>query len=305
MRRETLRYDTKAPRICVVGAGVVGVATGRGFALAGAEVSFVDISEERVAQLVHEGSDAHGIDSLASLRADHYLISVPTPTRGGRVDLGAISSASREIGQAIAARDEWSCVVVRSTVPPGTTDDLVRTILEESSGKCAGEGFGLAMNPEFLREATAAEDFLRPRVIVVGAPEERTETAMRWLYEPWAEVDTLLMPTRAAEATKYTANLFNAAKISFFNELHGFFESLGVDSTVAFDAAVRGAEGLWNPRYGTRGGAPFGGACLPKDTEAFLGFAEDHGVDLAILASVVAYNERLGATQLPSARRSR
>ena len=106
------------------------------------------------------------------------------------------------------------------------------------------------------------------------------------------------MTNPEAEAAKYTSNLFNAAKISFFNELHETFSAMGINSTVAFEAILNGAEGLWNPRYGTRGGSPFAGACLPKDSSAFFSFAKDQGMDMPLLAAVIETNIRLGGETL-------
>jgi UDPglucose 6-dehydrogenase len=151
------------------------------------------------------------------------------------------------------------------------------------------------VNPEFLREATAAADFASPRVIVIGALDERSDRALRGLYGPWHDVPIVSMDLRTAEATKYAANLFNAAKISFFNELDRFLTALGVDAPAAFAAAAQGAEGLWSPVYGTRRLGPFAGACLPKDAFAFLDFAQRLGFieSMPMLRAAIAVNERL------------
>src|SRR5207249_2890238 len=162
------------------------------------------------------------------------------------------------VGRAIRGHAGYPLVVVRSTVPPGTSEGLVLPAVERESGRRPGDGFGLCMNPEFLREVSAEADFLNPRVIVIGALDARSDRAMRRLYAPWPEVPVVSMSLRTAEATKYTANLFNATKISFFNELEQVFSTLGVDARAAFGAAARGAEGLWNPEYGTRGLFPYG-----------------------------------------------
>jgi len=294
---DSQKYSS-APSISIIGAGVVGVATGRGFAEHGARVTFLDISATRVAELANEGLDARLAEDHRSSEFDFHLISVSTPTVRGRVDLGPVRSAAKFVGRSLREQDSWTCVVVRSTVPPGTTDDVVRPIIEEESGKVAGRDFGLSMNPEFLRAATAYEDFVAPRVIVFGGTGENSESSMRRLYEPWKDVELVAMSNREAEATKYTANLFNAAKISFFNELHDAFKGLGIDSTLPFETAAKGAEGLWNPVYGIRGGEAFSGVCLPKDTAAFIGFGRDLGIDLRILEAVVETNVRLGGDRL-------
>jgi UDPglucose 6-dehydrogenase len=280
-------------RVAIVGAGVVGLATGTGLAAVGADVQFFDADARRVTELRGRGLDARAAADLPDARPDLYLISVPTPTVAGRAFLGTVRDACSGVAESLRGRDDWACVVVRSTVPPGTTDDLVRPLLEAGSGKSLGSGFGLAMNPEFLREASALADFVHPRVIVIGAADATSEAAVRGLYEPWPDVPVFVMPPRTAEATKYVANLFNATKISFFNELHRVLSTLEADSSIAAQAVALGAEGLWNPTYGTKGGAPFGGACLPKDLEAFLAVADELGVDVPLLRAVQEVNASL------------
>ena len=294
------RRPLPAKRIAVVGSGVVGTATGSGLQAKGSRVVFCDVVPERLAIL-----RAHGFHAVpaAELGPDHdaYFISVPSPTVEGRVDLTYVETAARTVGRAIAGHEHRPLVVVRSTVPPGTTETLVRVAVEEESDRIAGDGFSLCMNPEFLRELSAEEDFLHPRVIVIGSLDDRSDRMIRRLYGPWSTVPILSMSLRSAEMAKYAANLFNAAKISFFNELEQVCATIGADARHVFSAAARGAEGLWNPEYGTRGLFPFGGACLPKDSTGFLGFATEHGFAEAmlILQAVIKTNERLAAKAEP------
>lgn len=288
-------FEARAASVVVVGSGVVGTATGRGLAANGVGVTFCDTSADRRTLLREQGLDACSDTELASHRPDAYLISVPTPTLDGRVDLSYIESAMRTVGDAIGGRDDWCCVVIRSTVPPGTTEALLRPLLEAHSGKLSGWHFGLAMNPEFLRAATALEDFVTPRVIVIGALDERSDEAVRRLYVPWGDVPKYSMDLRTAEATKYVSNLFNATKISFFNEMHRVLRRIGADDEVAFAAVAEGAEGMWNPRYGTRGGFPYGGVCLPKDTVGFESFARDLGEQMPLLSATIQVNEQMVA----------
>lgn len=286
------RAKQPTPSVLVIGAGVVGVATGRGFSRVGVDVAFYDTSTYRTAELRAQGLNVLNEDEVHGRDRDAYLISVPTPTRDGRIDLSAVKQASKLVGLALAASSTWHCVVVRSTVPPGTTEEIVLPILETYSGKRAGIDFGLAMNPEFLRAATAEDDFVNPRVIVYGAIDAPTIRFMQSLYQPWTHVETKSMTLREAEATKYVANVFNAAKISFFNEMHSILEKMGVESITPFLAAAMGAEGLWNPLYGTKGGRPFGGECLPKDTAAFATIVRDLGVESPMLEATIATNVR-------------
>lgn len=288
--------STGSQRIAVVGSGVVGTSTGAGFASRGHEVVFCDTSLDRVRLLRRQGFHAVDAESLWSLEHDVYLISVPSPTRDGEADLSYVESAAETVGRAIRGATHRPLVVVRSTVPPGTTEEIVLPAVERFSGCTAGEGFGLCMNPEFLRALSAEEDFLRPRVIVIGALDEGSDLQLRAIYASWQDVTMLSMDLRTAEMTKYVANLFNATKISFFNELEEMCRVLGVDARRAFAAATRGAEGLWNAEYGTRGLFPYSGACLPKDTVAFLGFARRLGLadDALMLEATIATNKRVG-----------
>jgi UDPglucose 6-dehydrogenase len=289
--------------VVIVGSGVVGTATGVGLAAAGHRVLFCDVSETRMRLLRKRGFATIGPDQLREAEPAAYLLSVPTPTVSGGTDTSFLQDASEAVGLAMRRHRGWPVVVVRSTVPPGTTENVVIPTLEATSGKRAGagrgEGFGVCMNPEFLRAASAESDFMNPRVIVIGAHDGRSEQALRAVYEPWRDVPTVVTTLRTAEATKYVANLFNATKISFFNEMHRILSAAGADPDVAAGAATLGAEGLWNPRYGTRGGAPFDGACLPKDSAGFLGFADSIGMGelMPILRAVIRVNEELAAAE--------
>jgi UDPglucose 6-dehydrogenase len=289
--------------VAVVGSGVVGTATGAGLRAVGHRVVFCDVDPARVRLLRARGFDA--LDCLAmaeeQLDVDAYLVSVPTPTVLGQVDLSYVEDAAAAVGRAVGRNRGWPVVVVRSTVPPGTTEDVVVPVLEASSGRLAGPDFGVCANPEFLRAATAEADFMDPRVIAIGSLDERSELALRRLYAPWPDVPVVATDLRTAEALKYVSNLYNATKISFFNEMHRLLGAMGADPDVAARAVALGAEGMWNPSYGTRGGAPFGGVCLPKDTMGFLGFLEERGLaGLApILRAAIQVNDEMSEVAAP------
>jgi UDPglucose 6-dehydrogenase len=183
--------------------------------------------------------------------------------------------------------------VVRSTVPPGTCENLVRPLLEETSGKRAGEGFALGSAPEFLRAASAYEDFVFPWMSVVASRSRRTVERLRGLFAPFGgELRSFDDPT-AAELVKCCHNIFNATKISFWNEMWLISQRLGVPGDEIASTVARSAEGSINTSYGIRGGAPYGGACLPKDTKGFLGFADDMGVRVPLLSAVVEVNDTM------------
>jgi UDPglucose 6-dehydrogenase len=282
-------------RIFIMGSGVVGAATGEGFLKAGHDVTFVDINEVRVRELRDRGWDARTAIDLADEPESLIFLTLPTPNDGHRYDLSAFTAGTAAVGRAIADASVKHIVVVRSTVPPGTTEGLVKTTLEESSGKVANEGFGLASNPEFLRAASAAEDFANPWMTIIASRDPRNVERLRSLLSPFGgELRTFTNPAEA-EFIKAAHNIYNATKISFWNEMWLVAQKIGLDLDPIAATVARSAEGSINPEYGIRGGAPYGGVCLPKDTQGFLGFADTVGVDMPLLSAVVEVNDRLAA----------
>ena len=281
-------------RIFIVGSGVVGKATGQGFAHMGHEVTLVDVLPERVAALQAEGLNAQiGIDLRGESEA-YIFLTLPTPHSGRRYDLSAFEQGVRDVGAALAQADAMHTVVVRSTVPPRTTEELVKPLLEAASGKKEGVGFALASNPEFLRAASAADDFRWPWMTVIGARSKRVQERLAGLLIPFGgEMRVFDNPT-TSEMIKCAHNIYNAAKISFWNEMWTVCQDLGIEHDDVASTVARSAEGSFNPSYGIRGGAPYGGVCLPKDTNGFLGFAAGRGIDMPLLDAVVRVNDDLG-----------
>lgn len=276
-------------RIVIVGAGVVGAATGKGFARRGHAVSFVDTDVAKVDQLRADGFAASAELDLRGPAA-LVMLSVPTPAGPSGYDLGFLTRAATSVGEALRTAEELPTVVLRSTVAPGTLERLVQPILEDRSGLTAGDGFALASNPEFLRAECALEDFLSPWMTVIGARSKRTRERLVELYRSFGgEVRTFADPA-AAELVKITHNLYNAAKISFFNEVWMVAQRLGLEADDVAHTVARSAEASWNPTYGTRGGRPFGGACLPKDTRGYVCFAKDLGVAVPLAEAVELVN---------------
>ena len=281
------------PWIVVVGSGVVGSATGRGFRKMGHEVTFIDTSPVRVRELRRAGLDARAELDLSGDQDAFILLTLPTPNVGAAYDLSAFTAGTEAVGRALGASSAHHTVVVRSTVPPGTTEGLVLPLLEKASGKQAGSDFGLASNPEFLRAASAEEDFANPWMTVIGSRDAATLERLRALLAPFGgELRTFDDPA-TAEFIKCAHNVFNATKISFWNEMWLVGQRIGVDVDAVSATVARSAEGSINPLYGIRGGAPYGGVCLPKDTNGFLGFAAEVGMDMPLLQAVVETNERL------------
>jgi UDPglucose 6-dehydrogenase len=286
-------------KIVIVGSGVVGTATGRGLGQAGHDVTFVDVLPERVRQLRSEGFDAEEAIALGRAPALIFL-TLPTPHAGQRYDLSALGGGVAAVGQALAKSPATHTVVVRSTVPPGTTEGMVRSILEAESGMTADEGFDLACNPEFLRAVSADADFRHPWMTVIAARAASTRKRLGDLLRPFGGEIRFFEDPATAELIKCSHNLFNAAKISFWNEMWLVATKIGVDLNEVSKTVALSAEGSFNPQYGITGGAAYGGACLPKDTNGFLGFAAERGVAMPLLEAVVHTNERLDA--LPTGR---
>jgi UDPglucose 6-dehydrogenase len=231
---------------------------------------------------------------LAESQAFIFL-TLPTPNVGHQYDLRALTAGTASVGKALARSPSRHMVVVRSTVQPGTTEGLVRRVLEENSGMRAGEGFELASNPEFLRAASAAEDFQHPWMTVVASREPQTVARLRELLSPFGGEMRTFSNLAEAEFLKCAHNIFNATKISFWNEMWLVAREIGLDLDPIAATVALSAEGSTNPQYGIRGGAPYGGVCLPKDTNGFLGFASEIGMEMPLLKAVVEVNERLEA----------
>jgi UDPglucose 6-dehydrogenase len=286
-------------RMVIVGSGVVGQATGKGFTRKGHLVSYVDVDAHTITRLRAAGLPAGTIEEVQWGDVDLALLTVSTPSVNGRIVLDHIEMAAQQVGEGLACADRYVVVAVRSTVPPTTTERCITPILEQASGKRAGVHFGVAMNPEFLRQSSSEQDFARPWVTVVGSTDPRALALLREIYAPFGARIVECTPTEA-EMIKYVNNIYNAVKISYFNEVHEICQHLGIDSNLVGSVVARSAEGMWNPLYGTRGGVPYGGACLPKDTAAFMSWARDHGWEHLILEATMEVNHRL-ETHVPPA----
>jgi nucleotide sugar dehydrogenase len=181
--------------------------------------------------------------------------------------------------------------VIRSTVPPKTTREVVLPIIENVSGKKAGKDFGLCMQPEYLREVTANDDFERPWYVLIGEYDARSGETLEKIYRSFdAPIERCEL--EEAEFQKYVHNVFNAVKIAFFNEMRVIGNTEGWNSDMVFRATAESCEGIWNPLYGLRDFGPFDGACLPKDTRALLEWGDKNEFDLGILRAVVHENLR-------------
>jgi UDPglucose 6-dehydrogenase len=281
--------------IVIVGSGVVGQATGKGFAKKGHTISYVDINPQTIAKLRAAGLQALMMAEVNWDAVDVVMLTVSTPSVNGKIVLEYIEAAATDVGHGLRTVEHYITVVVRSTVPPMTTERRITPILEQTSGKQAGVDFGVAMNPEFLRQMSSEQDFERPWLTVLGAADRATMDVLEPLYAPFGALVVRCTPTEA-EMIKYVSNIYNAVKISYFNEVDAICRQLGVDSNLIGAAVARSAESMWNPLYGIRGGVPYGGACLPKDTSAFMAFVHENGWEHPVLEAAIQTNRQLEAT---------
>ena len=309
-------------RVVVVGTGYVGLVTAVGLAEQGHTVTCVDIDPGKVAALnrgelpIFErglqtllqrnlGSRLGATTDLAAAVASSELtfICVGTPSRpDGSIDVSYVQRAAEQIGAALAATTGFHAVVVKSTVVPGTSDQVVRPACERASGKRAGTDFGVGVNPEFLTEGQAVDDFLRPDRIVLGG-DDRTVAMLRDLYIGFEGVPIVQTNAPTAEMIKYASNAMLATAISFANEIANLGSAIG-----GIDAAEV-MRGVHLSRYlttrlgdGTTVTAPlsafyeagcgYGGSCLPKDVAALAALGRQARSPLPLLEAVADVNDR-------------
>jgi GDP-mannose 6-dehydrogenase len=228
--------------------------------------------------------------SVAIRDSDVSLVCVATPsTCGGALSTVYLEAVTAQIGAALAEKDAWHTVVYRSTMLPGTCEDLLVPLLEQASGKTAGVDFGVCVNPEFLREGTSVRDFFEPPKTVVGHTDGRSGSVVMGLYEGLPG-PRFLVPLRVAEMAKYVDNTFHALKVDFGNEIGAICAALAVDSHAVMDVFLADSKLNLSAAY-LRPGFAFGGSCLPKDVRALTHTARRHDVAVPVLDHVLASNE--------------
>lgn len=278
-------------RIAIIGSGVVGSATGKGFMAKGHSVIFYDTREETIALLKKQGLDARHADALDANASDAFFLTVSTPTEKGRINLGSLKAAVKNLGKKLKGRDGYFVVIVRSTVLPETTEKLVIPIVEKTSGKIAGKDFGVAMNPEYLREKHAEDDFEYPWLVTIGALDQKSKEFVQEMFRGF-QCPINHLSLREAETQKYVHNLYNAVKIAFFNEMRMACAHIDIDPDRIFEITAESAEGFWNKKYGIRNFGPFDGMCLPKDTQAFSGWSKKFKIKMDILDGAIRSNRK-------------
>lgn len=313
--------------VSIIGSGYVGLVTGACLADVGHRVLCVDVDRAKVDAInagrcpIHEkdlpeiiarhagGRLTATTDLAGAVRdSDLTLIAAPTPFDGREIDLSFIRTIAAQIGAALRDKAAYHVVVVKSTVVPGTTDDVVGPLIEQASGKRRGEHFGLGMNPEFLSEGVAVDDFRRPDRIVAGGVDDRTRDAIAALYNAFSDVPVLRTGNRTAEMIKYASNALQATMISFANEIANLCESIGggVDAIEVMRGTHAMKELTIRPDSGSATnssgrlvapitkfllpGCGFGGSCFPKDVKAITAHARAAGAPAPLLDAVLQVN---------------
>jgi len=320
-------------KISVVGTGYVGLVSGVCLAHVGHEVTCIDIDREKVDMINRGESPIYevGLEKLlkrligkkltattdfdtAIRESDLSLIAVGTPFNGQEIDLTYVRKVARQIGTVLKAMDSYHTVVVKSTVVPGTTEEVVLPILEEISGKTAGTDFGVGMNPEFLKEGEAIDDFLYPDRIVLGGIDTRSIDALEKVYEAFPETIKIRTSPRTAEMIKYTANSLLATLISFSNEIGNLCAAIGgVDVNEVMEGVHLDkrfspilADGVRvRPALLTyiEAGCGFGGSCFPKDVKALITYGKSKDQPMPVLDAVIKTNLAQPARMVEMAKR--
>ncbi len=296
-------------RVSIFGLGYVGAVSSACFAKEGHTVVGVDVDPYKL-NLIREGrapiveenlepllqqavqsgrltvtDDAH----QAVYQTEISLLCVGTPSKeNGDLTTDYLERVARQIGEALATKDSYHIVVIRSTILPGTAEEVVLPILEEASGKRVNEHFGLAVNPEFLREGTAIADFYDPPFTIVGALKPEDAQTVAQLYEG-VKGELFLTSIRTAEMIKYACNAFHAVKITFANEIGMLCKAEGIDSQEVMRVFCADTKLNISPKYLMPGFA-FGGSCLPKDLRALTYRARFHDLSLPMLEQVMPSN---------------
>ncbi len=295
-------------KISVIGSGYAGLVNAVGFAHLGNQVTCADIDQKKIdrinsgkSPIFEEGLEDMLKDSLekgnikattnieqAVTQTDLTFIAVGTPSNeDGSINLKYIETVSKDIGNILKNKESYHLIIVKSTVVPGTTEDVVGTIIEQTSGKKRGTDFGLAMSPEFLREGKAMHDYLNPDRVVIGAHDKKSADILLELNKPLTG-NIITTDIKTAEMIKYTSNAFLATKISFTNEIGNICKKLNIDvydvmKGVGADFRISG--------YFLNAGCGFGGSCFPKDVKALIAKSKQLGYTPALLESAITVNK--------------
>ena len=242
-----------------------------------------------VREMVDKGLLLGSADNVEAVRqSDVTFICVGTPSLpDSSADLSAVEVTARDVGEALREKDDYHVIVAKSTIPPGTTENIILPIVEGHSGKKAGEDFGMCMNPEFLRQGEAIRDSLNPDRIIIGQFDEKSGDVLEYVYKDY-QCPKIRCDIRAAELIKYAANSLLATKITFANEFSRICEKFNVDVYEVMKGV--GLDFRINPLF-LNAGCGFGGSCFPKDVNAIVALAKNLDVETPLLDSVLYTNE--------------
>jgi GDP-mannose 6-dehydrogenase len=298
-------------RLSVFGLGYVGSVSAACFARNGWNVTGVDVHDAKVelilagkppviekdlGEIIKSEVDAGRLRAMtdaavAVLTTDISMVCVGTPSRAnGSLDTDHLANVCAAIGTALRDKDDYHVVVIRSTIVPGTMRNLVVPALERASGKKAGVDFGIANNPEFLRESTAVDDFYKPPKTVIGGIDDRARGAVASLYAG-IEAPLVLTSIEIAEMVKYADNAWHAIKVAFGNEIGNLCKKLAIDSHAVMDIFCQDQKLNLSPYY-LKPGFAFGGSCLPKDLRALIHVGRSLDLNLPLLESVLPSNRQ-------------
>lgn len=297
------------PTISVIGLGYVGAVSmaclsNLGFDMIGADISKEKVKtiksgkspivEKYLENLLHDGCQQGKISTTQNIRravldSDITFISVGTPTaKDGGCDTHAIAAVSKEIGKALRLKSHYHVIVLRCSVPPGTTHKVVIPIIETYSGKKVGKEFGVCFNPEFLREGVAVADFYEPPKTVIGASDFRAADMLESIFT-LVDDDIIHTSIENAEMVKYVDNVWHATKVTFANEIGRLCKSLKIDSHQVMDIFVQDEKLNLSPYY-LKPGFAFGGSCLPKEVRAVEHLAKKKAISTPLLSSLMTSN---------------
>lgn len=295
--------------ISIFGLGYVGSISAACFAGNGHQVIGVDVNltkveminrgqspiiEEGLTALLRKSVDGGRIrattDAAQAVQdSEISIICVGTPSNpNGSLNLSYVQRVCADIGQALASKDSYHVVVARSTMLPGSTEEVVIPALEQASGKKAGRDFGVCFNPEFMREGSSVEDFYNPPFTVIGGDDERAIAVTTRLYA-MLDAPLFVVPFKVAEMIKYANNAFHALKVTFANEIGNICKQQNIDSHQVMDIFCQDTKLNLSPYY-LKPGFAFGGSCLPKDLRALLYHCRHLDVHLPVLETILPSN---------------
>jgi GDP-mannose 6-dehydrogenase len=297
-------------KISVIGLGYVGAVTAGCLAQRGHHVVGVDVNPFKV-QMLESGRSpvlepgleeyisssqracrlhATTSTSEAVAQTDVSFVCVGTPSlRGGRLDVSGVERSCGEVGAALRAKSGFHWIVLRSTILPGTSENIAIPTIEKVSGKRAGVDFAVCTNPEFTREGCAVSDFMAPPMTVLGALDPVHLEPLREIYS-WVPGRVFETTLRVSEMVKYVCNNFHALKVAFANEIGVLCKEMGVDAKAVTEIYTSDTKLNISPAYLTPGFA-FGGSCLPKDVRALAYRAKELDLELPLLGAIMASNE--------------